>query len=243
MAEFKQMTKMKTTEPSVILKLKKGGHVSVEHKDADGHTNMKGKAFLSARAEESEEGASPKKPSIAERSKAMAGAKPVKKAVGGPLATPGAVDPKRAAVLRALMAKRNAAPVAPTGGLPALKKGGASKKHFATGGSVDDAGQAVAMPEKPASKPISTTAQAGTFKKGGKVQKFAEGDRVEDLSKGAYDATIRDKGSEDMPLAQTIRNAPSAAFAAMKRLLGVGGEDKKAAALPVAKKRGGSAKR
>jgi hypothetical protein len=72
MAEFKQMPKMMTNEPTVILKLKKGGHVASEHKDADGHTNMKGKSFMSARADEAaEDGCAPKKPSMSDRRKAM----------------------------------------------------------------------------------------------------------------------------------------------------------------------------
>jgi hypothetical protein len=107
------------------------------------------------------------------------------------------------------------------------KKGGAAKKHFATGGSVNDAGKSVAMPKKPVSKPVSNTAQSGTFKKGGKVQKFAEGDSVEsvkdardvDANKAAYDAALEPK---DMDIAKSIRNAPGAAYAAAKRLLGIG---------------------
>ena len=51
------------------------------------------------------------------------------------------------------------------------KRGGATKKHFATGGSVNSAGSAVAMPQgrKPASSPVMVTQLAGTYKKGGKV--------------------------------------------------------------------------
>ena len=146
MGQFKPMVKMETTEPSVILKLKKGGHVSSEHKDADGHTNMKGKSFLSARAEEAaEEGSSPKKPSMSDRRKAMSGSllmskkggKVEKKALGGPMGAPPAAgpmgaaqaDPRKAAMLRAMMAKRAGAPAAPAmgapaGGLPTMKKGG-----------------------------------------------------------------------------------------------------------------------
>jgi hypothetical protein len=51
------------------------------------------------------------------------------------------------------------------------KKGGAAKKHFATGGSVNNAGHAVAMPRKPVSKPVANTMQSGTFAKGGSVEK------------------------------------------------------------------------
>jgi hypothetical protein len=66
MSEFKQMVKMETTEPSVILKLKKGGKVSVEMREKDGH-----KAMNARDDEKAEEGNSPKKPSMAERRKAM----------------------------------------------------------------------------------------------------------------------------------------------------------------------------
>jgi hypothetical protein len=66
MSEFKQMVKMQTTEPSVILKLKKGGKVSVEMREKDGH-----KAMNARDDEKAEEGNSPKKPSMAERRKAM----------------------------------------------------------------------------------------------------------------------------------------------------------------------------
>ena len=401
MAEFKQMPKMKTDEPSVILKLKKGGHVASEHKDEDGHTNMKGKTFMSAKAEEAaEDGCSPKKPSMSERRKAMSGAmlkkggKAEKKAMGGPMgAAP--VDPRRAAMMmKALMAKRAAmgaqppamgapAMTAPAGGMPAMKKGGkmgdkaqdkamimkafkehdaqehkggkgtklklrtggtiegnegkftngnvddgdkndsgkgtkgvrtgnaggykeggtiegnegkflktkvvdgdktdtskgtkgvrtgnaggykeggtiegnegkfsktkvvdgdcndsgkgtegvrtgnaggyksggAAKKHFATGGSVNNAGQAVAMPKHFVSKPVSNTAQSGTFKKGGKVSgkhHYEDGGKVEDASKGAYDKALLPEG---MGIATAIRNAPGNAVNAMKRLLGMG---------------------
>jgi hypothetical protein len=52
-----------------------------------------------------------------------------------------------------------------------FKRGGATKKHFATGGSVNSAGSAVAMPQgrKPIPSPVQVTQLAGTYKKGGKV--------------------------------------------------------------------------
>jgi hypothetical protein len=49
------------------------------------------------------------------------------------------------------------------------KKGGATKKHYATGGAVNNSGHAVAMPKKAASKPVSNDRQSGTFKTGGSV--------------------------------------------------------------------------
>jgi hypothetical protein len=51
------------------------------------------------------------------------------------------------------------------------KKGGHSKKAYATGGRVQDDGRAVAMPQgrKTPSTPVNITRLSGTFKKGGEV--------------------------------------------------------------------------
>ena len=87
MSKFAPMVKMNTTEPSVILKLKKGGKVkskkSAECYEDTGHKSMSHQA--------PEDGDSPKRPSMSARSKAM---KPVaRKAPGGvmggvPIANP-----------------------------------------------------------------------------------------------------------------------------------------------------------
>ena len=394
MGQFKPMVKMETTEPSVILKLKKGGHVASKHADEHGHTNMKGSNFMSGRNEEqAEKGASPKKPSMAERRNAMSGALMSKKggkvahkalggAMGAPMGAPMAaapIDPRKAAMMRAMMARRKAmaapamaapAMAAPAMAAPAMKKGGkagdaaqdkamikkafkqhdaqehmgakgtklklknggnavgayvntkvvdgdktdkasgtgkikmgkpagykaggtiegnagkfaktkvvdgdkadrasgtggvrmgnaggfaegglanrpadtaspgvtntktgevkeanaggykkggSAKKAFATGGSVNNAGHPVAYPAKPVSKPVSNDRQSGTFKKGGKVQYKDVGGKVEDLSGGAYDASVQDRQNDDMRIADAIRNAPANALNATMRLLG-----------------------
>ena len=122
------------------------------------------------------------------------------------------------------------------------KKGGAAKKHFATGGSVNNAGHAVAMPRHFVSKPVSNTAQSGTFKKGGKVGKFADGG-LEDASQGAYARALQPEG---MSIAKAIRNAPSDAYAAAKRLLGIqseAGAGRGNVNPPLARKSGGRTKR
>jgi hypothetical protein len=155
MGQFKPMVKMETTEPSVILKLKKGGHVAMD-KDDSGHTNMKGKNFMKESNEEAcETGSSPKKPSMSDRRKAMSGAmlnskkggKVEKKAMGGmmgaPMAAPMAapMDPRKAAMLKAMMARKAAmgAPAAPMANpMGAMKKGG----------KVDDKAQDKAMMAK-----------------------------------------------------------------------------------------------
>ena len=70
MSEFKPMVKMYTDEPSVILKLKKGGKVKSKNKD-EGHKPMSQHAHAMHEAMEAEYGKSPKKPSMNERRKAM----------------------------------------------------------------------------------------------------------------------------------------------------------------------------
>jgi len=119
------------------------------------------------------------------------------------------------------------------------KKGGATKKHYATGGAVNNSGHAVAMPKKPASKQVSNDRQSGTFKKGGEV----------DLSKGAYDKAIGPSEGE-MDMAKTIRDIPGRLFRGAKKLVGMDKtpkagsvtETEKSVTVEPAKKRGGSVK-
>jgi len=59
-----------------------------------------------------------------------------------------------------------------------FKKGGSAKKAYATGGNVVDDGKAVKMPRHFVSKPVANSLQSGTFKKGGKVGKYASAGRV-----------------------------------------------------------------
>ena len=99
MGQFKPMVKMFTDEPSVILKLKKGG--KVKSKAASQSEGFKSMASNNAKVfEDAENGVAPKKPSMAERRKAMnpnlyaKGGKVVKKQMGGGMpmaATPGMV--------------------------------------------------------------------------------------------------------------------------------------------------------
>ena len=94
MGQFKPMVKMETTEPSVILKLKKGGKVKNKmfaEGGNCGHQPMQANAHAMHEAMEAESGNAPKKPSMAERRKAMnpnfkKGGKVVHKALGGALA-------------------------------------------------------------------------------------------------------------------------------------------------------------
>ena len=121
-----------------------------------------------------------------------------------------------------------------TGGLTnPMKKGGAAKKHFATGGSVST-GHAVAMPKRPVSKPVSNTNQSGTFKKGGKV-----GTDLVDASKGAYDKAIG-PGEDEMEMAKSFRDP----VGSMKKLLGMGPDPTEKQVIHTGGyKKGGNAKR
>jgi hypothetical protein len=85
-----------------------------------------------------------------------------------------------------------------------FKRGGHAKKRFATGGNVVDDGKAVKMPHHFISQPVANSLQSGTFKRGGKVKRFAEGDSVsaEDQRKTeqnqkAYEAWERSQREEN----------------------------------------------
>jgi len=110
MGQFKPMVKMETTEPSVVLKLKKGGHGNMK-KGGNGHSPMKkmdggpmgdmGAMNTPPMIRPPVVGGpsigSPRRPSMAERRKMMA---------------------------MAAMMKNRPAAAAPMGGLPTMKKGG-----------------------------------------------------------------------------------------------------------------------
>jgi hypothetical protein len=314
MGQFKPMVKMMTTEPTVELKLKKGGSV----KKAMGGMMDAPMGSSMGSAMPARGGmmpvARPKRPSMAARRAAMAGAtmkdggeskathkaemskmkglekelkshesKPASKghkglATGGVLkstkpanyATGGVVNGQGGYKKGGAIAKsgiintegqggeyRNtkmdtAHPnhnSAPTGDVKlgnggGYKKGGATKKHYATGGAVNNSGHAVAMPAKKPSAPVSNDRQSGTFKKGGSVTsaqkkeqsafkaenatamkqakaqsnlKYQDGGKVTDLSKGAYDKSIGPSES-DMDMAKAIRNIPSKLYEGAKSL-------------------------
>ena len=145
MGQFKPMVKMMTTEPSVILKLKKGGKVASKAMDkSDGFKSM---ASNNTKVFESpENGVAPKKPSMAARRKAMNpnmyahGGKVAHKQMGGmmpaaPGVTPGANAPAPApmqAMGRAALAgmapnKRNARAMAVRRALTGMKDGGSAE--------------------------------------------------------------------------------------------------------------------
>ena len=285
MGQFKPMVKMETTEPSVELKLKKGGSVSSPKKMMNG--GVMG-ALAQAPAPGARGGmapaARPGKPSMMDRRKAMMGKpmmakggamdalkahadKPASKAhaglkTGGVMKSPkpgnyatggvvngqggykagGIIKPEKGeTMMHTAKVDNNSKPTGEVklGNAGGYKKGGATKKHYATGGAVNDSGHAVAMPKKQASQPVSNDRQSGTFKKGGEV----------DLSKGAYDKSIGPSESE-MDMAKTIRDIPGRLFRGAKKLVGMDDKPKagsvteteKSVTVEPAKKRGGSVK-
>jgi hypothetical protein len=124
------------------------------------------------------------------------------------------------------------------------KKGGAAKKHFATGGSVNNAGHAVAMPRKPVSKPVANTMQSGTFKKGGKVVNKAEGGMP--TADDGYDPMIAREARrrEVEQEANRRENESTPVMDSVKRLLGMGpkaGAGRGFVNPPMARKTGGRA--
>jgi hypothetical protein len=313
MGQFKPMVKMETTEPSVELKLKKGGSVSSPKKMMNG--GVMG-ALASAPAPGARGGmapaARPGKPSMMDRRKAMMGkpamarpmmakggamdaleahaAKPASKGhqglkTGGiPKSTkPGAYktggvvngqggykaggiikSEKGETMMRTAKPDHNSAPTGEVkmGNAGGYKKGGATKKHYATGGAVNNSGHAVAMPKKAASQPVSNDRQSGTFKKGGSVtpaeKKLQANFKSENAtamkqakaySNEKYGRKMAEGGAsqkalekaynesigpskEDMDMAKTIRDIPGKLFRGAKSLIGM---DKKPEAGSVTK--------
>ena len=235
MGQFKPMVKMMTTEPTVELKLKKGGsaHKKMKGDAKSDHKPMQGKmnggimgALSGATPVISGTTAAPvarmpARPSMASRRKAMMARPaltraPMKKggkacyAEGGKVeATKGRIpvsaskkgaekyvdgDISTAEYTTKTSGKTGDVKYGNGGGYKTggvvlgngggyktggvalgnaggYKKGGASKKAYANGGSVNDEGKAVSMPQgnKKPSTPVSISKLSGTFKKGGDV--------------------------------------------------------------------------
>lgn len=116
----------------------------------------------------------------------------------------------------------------PTGGVRngnagGFKKGGAAKKAYATGGNVVDDGKAVKMPARIKHAPVANTMQSGTFKKGGKVARKAEGGAA------ALERAYRESegpSKEDLDMAKSIRSIPRKLFQGAKNLMGMGESEK-----------------
>jgi hypothetical protein len=166
MGQFKPMVKMMTTEPTVELKLKKGGHVNMKKggKAESGHKKMAmGGGAMDALA----------------GTPALIG----RPAVNAPVRAPG--KPSMASRRKAMMAKKPAAPMA----MPAMKKGGKAEEgesksmHKAEMSKMKGLEKELKSHEsKPASKGHKglktggvALGNAGGYKKGGDVKKYAKG--------------------------------------------------------------------
>ena len=168
MGQFKPMVKMMTTEPTVELKLKKGGHVNMKKggKAESGHKKM----AMGGGAMEALAGT----PALVGRP-----------AVNAPVRAPG--KPSMASRRKAMMAKPAMAPKAPIGNpaMPStpMKKGGESKAtHKAEMSKMKGLEKELKSHEsKPASKGHKGLATGGValgqggYKKGGDVKKYAKG--------------------------------------------------------------------
>jgi hypothetical protein len=95
------------------------------------------------------------------------------------------------------------------------KMGGAAKKAYATGGNVVDDGKAEKMPRHSVSRPVANSLQSGTFKKGGKVARKAEGG---DMSKGAYDRSREIQRKENEEDREAILGFPRRMYEGAKKL-------------------------
>lgn len=166
MGQFKPMVKMMTTEPTVELKLKKGGHVNMKKggKAESGHKKMAmGGGAMDALA----------------GTPALIG----RPAVNAPVRAPG--KPSMASRRKAMMAKKPAAPMA----MPAMKKGGKAEEGESKGMHKAEMSKMKGLEKelkshesKPASKGHKglktggvALGNAGGYKKGGDVKKYAKG--------------------------------------------------------------------
>jgi len=234
MGQFKPMVKMETTEPSVELKLKKGGHVNMKKggKAEAGHKKM----AMGGGAMDMMMGT----PALVGRP-----------AVNAPVRTPG--KPSMAMRRKAMMAKPAVTPSGPSMSMPPMKKGGKTMKR-AEGGDMEskaderkeekmDMAQDKAMIKKAFKQHDSQEHKGGKgtslkLKKGG-MKKYATGGAIpSESSSGDYDTTKVYQARSDNSPAKTgdVKNGNAGGF---KR----GGKAKKMATGGVAKSNGGGYKK
>ncbi len=297
MGQFKPMVKMMTTEPSIELKLKKGGHVAMpkmKSKDESGHKKMAMGGMPPAMDRAGLPpgpvgGLSPAAPSMAMRRKAMKGRRMMKDggdtalekhasmpaskahkglktggvAMGqGGYANGGIIKSTKGETMMHT-AKPDHSP-AKTGGVKmgnagGYKKGGVAKyakgggvegnvsssspgvtntktgevrkgnaggykkggalKKFAEGGSVNDSGKAVKMPQKSPPTPVSINRLSGTYKKGGKVKKYAEGgDAISESQAKARERFDAEEAAENKAEREALIDAMKNPLETMRQL-------------------------
>jgi len=131
------------------------------------------------------------------------------------------------------------------------KRGGhAAKKHFATGGSVNHMGSAVAMPQgrKPASRPVHINELSGTFKKGGRVKKLdvggPSGDAIIDRENARREAELNTTRYEnEHPFRTMFNNVKDFVMGPSTTPAGSVTKTEKSVTVAPPKKRGGSVRR
>lgn len=189
MGQFKPMVKMQTTEPSVVLKLKKGGSASHSRLHSEGAKEgfspvKKMDGGVMGALSRAPAPTTPMGNPVAARAmaaKKLMQPRRLKMKSGGEVETPSMHKSEMKAIgaVGKELKQHESKPASKahkglkTGGVVkdagGFKEGGTAKKAFATGGKVDT-GRPVAMPSKPPSKPVSISRLAGTFKSGGKVE-------------------------------------------------------------------------
>jgi len=218
MGQFKPMVKMMTTEPTVelklakggIVKMKKGGSAKSPKKMADGGMGalgmMSGTPALVGRPAVNAPVRAPGKPSMAMRRKAMM-AKPMMKEGGD-----ADLAQDKAMIKKAMKQHDAQEHKGGKGTKLALKKGGKTK--YATGGSVvsDKTSGSYATTEMHTSKPDSAKGPTGDvkmgngggYKRGGKVMKKATGGAIpSETTSGSPATTIMHQAKPDNSKAMT----------------------------------------
>jgi hypothetical protein len=217
MGQFKPMVKMETTEPSVILKLKKGGHVNMKKggKAESGHKKMAGGGGAM---------------DMMMGTPALVG----RPAVNAPVRTPG--KPSMASRRKAMMAKPAVTPSGPSMAMPPMKKGGKAE------GGKSDMAQDKAMIKKAFKQHDSQEHMGGKgtslkLKKGG-MKKYASGGAIpSETTSGSYKTTLMHQAKADNSPAKTgdVKNGNAGGYK-------MGGKAKKYATGGVTKSNGGGYK-
>lgn len=186
MGQFKPMVKMETTEPSVELKLKKGGSVSHKKMECKADGGMMAMPSAPMRGGLPARGgmapaAAPMRPDMATRRRAMMG-RPVAPPVTTPpagLGTPPAMKKGGAALFKGKETYKEELAEA-----KAIKSGKISPKEYAKGekGEMKKATGGVVNAQGGFATGGVVKGQAG-YKKGGATKKFAEGGAVQDDGK------------------------------------------------------------
>jgi hypothetical protein len=200
MGQFKPMVKMETTEPSVELKLKKGGHVNMKKggKAEAGHKKM----AMGGGALDMMSGT----PALVGRP-----------AVNAPVRSP--MKPSMASRRKAMMAKPAVTPSGPSMAMPPMKKGGKAMGGDAKEDMKMDKSQDKAMIKKAFKQHDSQEHKGGKgtslkLKKGG-MKKFASGGAIpSETTSGSYDTTLMHQAKPDRSPAKTggVKNGNAGGF-------------------------------